>query len=82
MSDLGKASSVLGVQILRYRTRCFLSLSKKSYINQLKGFNMNNCSAGEATIVKGDRFSKSQSPKSETEKELVKLFPTLLLSEV
>ena len=47
MKDLGEASYVLGIQILRDR-----------HSGILKRFNMQPCSFDKAPIVKGDRFSK------------------------
>ena len=57
--DLGEASYVLGIQILRDKTSCILRLSQQKYIELiLKRFNMQSCSLGKTSIVKGDRFSK------------------------
>ena len=63
MKDLGDASFVLGIQILRDRIRRVLKLSQRTYIEKvLKRFNMHACSPTKAPIVKGDKFSKSQCP--------------------
>ena len=63
MKDLGEASYVLGIQILRDRPSGILRLSQQTYIELiLKRFNMQSCSSGKALIVKGDRFSKGQCP--------------------
>ena len=60
MKDLGEASYVLGIQILRDRPSGILKLSQQTYIERIrKRFNMQLCSYGKAPIVKGDRFSKS-----------------------
>ena len=61
MKDLGEASYVLGIQILRDRPSGILRLSQHMYIEHiLKMFNMQSCSSGKASIVKDDRFSKGQ----------------------
>ena len=45
MKDLGNASFVLGIQILRDRSQCILWLSQKSYIEKvLNRFGMKDCS--------------------------------------
>ena len=63
MNDLGKASYVLGIQILCDRLSSILILSQQTYIERiLKGFNMQSCSFGKTPIVKGERFSKGQCP--------------------
>ena len=63
MKDLGEASYVLGIQILRDRPSGIMRLSQQTYIKRImKMFNMQSCSFGKAPIVKGDRFSKGQCP--------------------
>ncbi|PRQ31880.1 putative RNA-directed DNA polymerase [Rosa chinensis] len=70
MKDLGDASYVLGLEIIRDRSRSFLELSQKAYIERvLKRFNMQKCSSGEVPIGKGDKFSKEQCPRNELEKK-------------
>ena len=45
MKDLGEASYVLGIKILRDRANGVLKLSQRAYIERiLKRFNMHNCS--------------------------------------
>ena len=68
MKDLGEASFVLGIEIIRDRSRGVLGLSQKGYINRvLERFNMQNCRPGDVPITKGDKFSKSQCPKNDLE---------------
>jgi hypothetical protein len=63
MKDLGEASYVLDIQILRDRTNGVLGLSQKTYIYRvLSRFHMQSCFPGKAPIVKGDVFLKSQCP--------------------
>ena len=60
MKDLGEASYVLSIKILRDRANEVLKLSQRTYIEKiLKRFNMHNCSSTRAPIVKGDKFSKA-----------------------
>ena len=60
MKDLGEASYVLGIKILRDRDNGVLKLSQRTYFEKiLKRFNMHNCSFTKAPIVKGDKFSKA-----------------------
>jgi len=59
MKDMGEASYVLGIQILRDRRKGTLGLSQKTYIeNVLKRYNMQNCNAAPTPIVKGDKFGE------------------------
>ena len=63
MKDLGEAFYVLGIQILRDRPSDIMRLFQQMYIERiLKRFNMQSCSYGKASIVKGDRFFKGQYP--------------------
>ena len=76
MKDLGEASYVLGIQILRNRAKGELKLSQRTYIDKvLKRFNMQSCSPGKAPIVKGDKLSTDQCPQNESEKENMKTVP-------
>ena len=63
MKDLGEASYVLGIRILRDRPSGIMRLSQQTYIKHImKMFNMQSCSFGKTPIVKGDRFFKGQCP--------------------
>jgi len=76
MKDLGEASYVIGIEIHRDRSRKILGLSQKAYINKiLERYNMKNCSTSIAPIVKGDKFSLSQCPKTPLELESMKNIP-------
>ena len=73
MKDLREASYVLGIQILRDRPSDILRLSQQTYIERiLKMFNMQSCSSSKAPIEKGDRFSKSQYPQNDIERDQMK----------
>ncbi|RVW76038.1 Retrovirus-related Pol polyprotein from transposon TNT 1-94 [Vitis vinifera] len=76
MKDLGEASYVLSIKILRDRANGVLKLSQRAYIERiLKRFNMHNCKSTKALIVKGDKFSKAQCPQNDDEREEMKTIP-------
>ncbi|KAH9669153.1 non-specific serine/threonine protein kinase [Citrus sinensis] len=69
MKDLGEAHYVLGIEILRDRSRGILGLSQKTSIDRiLKRFNLQSCAPGKAPISKGDKISKSQCPDNDVDK--------------
>ena len=54
MKDLGDASFVLGIEIIRDRSRGVLGLFQKNYIERvLSRFNMKSCNPCAAPIQKG-----------------------------
>ncbi|RVW57835.1 Retrovirus-related Pol polyprotein from transposon TNT 1-94 [Vitis vinifera] len=76
MKDLGEASYVLGIKILRDRANGVLKLSQRTYIEKiLKKFNMHNYSYTRARIMKGDKFSKAQCPQNDDEREEMRTIP-------
>ncbi|KAD4386078.1 hypothetical protein E3N88_26248 [Mikania micrantha] len=76
MKDLGEASYVIGIEIHRNRASGTLGLSQKAYINRvLTRYNMQHCSPSVAPVVKGDVFGTFQCPKTEVEKEQMRLIP-------
>ena len=76
MKDMGEASYVLGIQILRDRRKGTLGLSQKTYIENVpKRYNMQNCNAAPTPIVKGDKFGEFQCLKNENGKEQMKSVP-------
>lgn len=64
-----------GMEILRDRSRFMLVCLKRPTLIMSKRFNMNSCSHGDAPIVKRDKFSKSQYPMNDLEKESMKQNP-------
>ena len=73
MKNLGEPFYVLGIQILHDRPSGILRLSQQTYIERiLKMFNMQACSSGKTPIVKGERFSKSQCPQNDIERDQMK----------
>ena len=76
MKDLGEASYVIGIEIHRDRANGTLGLSQKAYIDRvLERYNMQQCSPSVAPVVKGDVFGTFQCPKTEVEKEQMRLIP-------
>jgi len=76
MKDLGEAFYVLGIEIHRDRSKGTLGLSQKAYIDRvLKRYNMHKCSATPAPVVKGDKFGKFQSRKTQYEVDQMKAVP-------
>ena len=75
MKDLGDASFVLGIQILRDRSQGILRLSQRIYIEKvLSRLSMNGCSLGDTPVANGDKFSLGQCPKNDLEtKEMQKI---------
>ena len=68
MKDLGEASFVLGIKIVRDRTNHVWRLSKRAYIYRiLKRFDMHNCSPGSVPVTNGERLSKEQCLKNDRE---------------
>ena len=57
MKDMGEASYVIGIEIIRDRSQGLLGLSQKAYINKvLERFKMEKCSASVVPIQKGDKL--------------------------
>ncbi|RDX76265.1 hypothetical protein CR513_43765, partial [Mucuna pruriens] len=66
MKDLGEASFVLGIQILRDRSQSMLRLSQENYISKvLERFSMKDSKPGDTLIAKGDKFSLKQCPNND-----------------
>ena len=76
MKDMGEAAYVIGIEIFQDRSQRLLGLSQKAYINKvLERFRMENCSAGESPIQKGDRFNLMQCPNNELERKQMEAIP-------
>ena len=76
MKDLGEASFVLGIKILRDRSQGVLGLSQKSYIDKvLSRFGMKDCKSGDTPISKGDKFSLKQCPSNDLERNEMQKIP-------
>jgi hypothetical protein len=73
MKDLGEAPYGLCIEIHQDRSKGILGLYQKAYIDSvLKRFNMHKCCATPAPVVKGNKFEKFQSPKTQYEIDRMK----------
>ncbi|KAL2533350.1 cysteine-rich RLK (RECEPTOR-like protein kinase) 8 [Abeliophyllum distichum] len=76
MKDLGEASYVLGIQILRDRKNKLLALSQATYIDRiLVRFSMQDSKKGNLPFRHGIQLSKEQSPKTPEEIERMSRIP-------
>ena len=79
MKDLGEASYVLGIQIIRDRSKKLLALSQASYIDKvLARFSMQNSKKGLLPARHGIALSKEQCPKTPQEEEDMRRVPYAL----
>jgi hypothetical protein len=70
MNDMGEANFVLGVKILRDRSRKLLGLSQETYIRKvLEWFHMQDCKPIDTLVGKGDSLSSEMCPKTQAEME-------------
>ncbi|KAL0373402.1 UNVERIFIED_CONTAM: Retrovirus-related Pol polyprotein from transposon TNT 1-94 [Sesamum radiatum] len=73
MKDLGEASYILGIKIIRDRSKRMLGMTQTSYVEKVfKRFKMKNSKRGFLPMRHGVKLSKKQSPK--TDEELRKIF--------
>ncbi|KAH9671715.1 Integrase catalytic domain-containing protein [Citrus sinensis] len=76
MKDLGEASYILGIKLLRDRKNKTLALSQAVYIDKiLARFSMENSKTGLLPFRHGITFSKDQSPKTSEEIERMRRVP-------
>ena len=76
MKDLGNASYVLGIQIIRDRNKRQLALSQASYIDKIiERFSMQNSKKGLMPTRHGINLSKLQCPKTPQEEENMRRVP-------
>ncbi|KAH9781613.1 hypothetical protein KPL71_008538 [Citrus sinensis] len=76
MKDLGEASYILSIKLLRDRKSKTLALSQAVYINKiLARFRMENSKTGLLPFRHGITFSKDQSPKTSKEIERMRQVP-------
>ena len=65
MKDMGPASKILGMEILRDRTKDILAVTQKSYIAKvLKKFNMEKSKLMTTLMAQNFKLSHQNSPKS------------------
>ncbi|KAK0594609.1 hypothetical protein LWI29_023351 [Acer saccharum] len=76
MKDLGEASYVLGIQLIRDRKNKLIALSQASYIDKiLVQFSMQNSKKGNLPSKHGVHLSKEQCPKTPQEVEDMRRVP-------
>ena len=76
MKDLGEASYILGIQIIRDRKNKILALSQASYIDKvLARFSMQDSKKGLLPTRHGIILSKEQCPKTPQEEEDMRRIP-------
>jgi hypothetical protein len=76
MKDMGEASFVLGVKILRDRSRKLLGLSQETYIRKvLERFHMQDCKPIDTPVGKSDSLSSEMCPKTQAEIESMARVP-------
>ncbi|KAL0430644.1 UNVERIFIED_CONTAM: hypothetical protein Sradi_0690400 [Sesamum radiatum] len=63
--DLAEASYILGIKIIRDRSKRILGMTQTSYVEKvLKSFKMENSKRGFLPVRHGIKLSKKQSPKT------------------
>ncbi|CAM8889899.1 unnamed protein product [Rhodiola kirilowii] len=68
MKDLGKAKKILGMVIDRDRSKCYLKLHQRPYLEKIVSkFSSLDCKPVQVTLAPHFILSKSQSPKSDVE---------------
>ena len=76
MKDMGEASYVLGVKILRDRSRHFLGLSQETYIKKMsKHYHMHDCKPMDTLVERNLSLSLDMCPKSLEKKEQMSKVP-------
>ena len=76
MKDLGEASYVLGIKIIRDRKKKLLALSQASYIDKvLSRYSMQNSKKGNLPSRHGIHLSKEQCPKTPQQEEDMRRYP-------
>ncbi|KAL0394411.1 UNVERIFIED_CONTAM: Retrovirus-related Pol polyprotein from transposon TNT 1-94 [Sesamum latifolium] len=76
--DLGEASYILGIKIIRDRSKRMLGITQTSYVEKvLKRFKMENSKRGFLPVRHGVKLSKKQSPKLMRSLEKCLTYPML-----
>ncbi|KAI9200924.1 hypothetical protein LWI28_015124 [Acer negundo] len=76
MKDLGEASFILGIQVIRDRKNRTIALSQASYIDKiLSRFSMQDSKKGMLPFIHGIKLSKEQVPKNEHEEQFMSRVP-------
>ena len=76
MKDMGEDSYILGVKILRDRSKRLLSLSQETYIKKiLQRYHMHDCNPMDTPVERNLSLSLDMCPKSPKEKEQMSKVP-------
>ena len=75
MKDLGEASHILGIKLMRDRQKRMLGLSQASYIDQILSRYSMQDSKGFVPFRVGKSLSSSQRPKTSSEVERMRGIP-------
>ncbi|GKB34293.1 retrotransposon protein, putative, ty1-copia subclass [Tanacetum coccineum] len=68
MKDLGEAAYILGIKIIRDRSKRLIALSQSAYLDKiLKNFRMENSKNGYTPMMEKPDYRKSQGAKTPTE---------------
>ena len=82
IKDMGEADYILGVKILRDRSKKLLDLSQQTFIKKvLKRFQIHNCKPIDTPIAKNESLSLDMCPKTQDEKERWLMFFMLMQLE-
>ena len=83
MKDMGEAIYVLGVKILRDRSKRLLGLSQETYIKKmLQRYHMHDCKPMDTPVERNLNPNLDMFPKSIEEKEQMSKVPYPVLSKV
>ena len=76
MKDLGEAAYILGIKIYRDRSRRLIGLSQSTYLDKiLKKFRMDESKKGFLPMLQGMKLSKTQSPATTEDREVMENVP-------
>ena len=74
--DLGEAAYILGIKIYRDRSKRLVGLSQSTYLDKvLKKFRMENSKKGFLPMLQGKVLSKTQSPVTAEDREIMNNVP-------
>ena len=76
MKDLGEAAYILGIKIYRDGSRRLIGLSQSTYLDKiLKKFRMDESKKGFLPMLQGKTLSKTQSPVTAEDREMMNKIP-------
>ncbi|GJU25813.1 retrotransposon protein, putative, ty1-copia subclass [Tanacetum coccineum] len=76
MKDLGEATYILGIKIIRNRSKRLIALSQSAYLEKtLKKFRMENSRKGYTPMIEKSNYKKSQGAKTPSEVQRMRKVP-------